>query len=348
MSKNFLNKNLSKKRSNFDLDFEVLRKGILQQDRKTIAKALTLVENVNRTYDLKLLDFLSSLPKPKQSLRLAVSGPPGVGKSTIIEKLGLHFIGQGKKVAVLAIDPSSESGKGSVLGDKTRMTKLSTEANAFVRPSPNNLELGGVRKSTFDSLRICEAAGFDIIFIETVGVGQSEIDAWHITDLFLLLMNPAGGDDLQGIKRGITEKADIIIINKSDGKFVSASEIIAQHLKRSSKLLSLKDSQEAIILRASAINNEGTDKIIEVISKLNASIALNDEKVSLRKSKETQWFKNQMNDMIFQMMNYNQHVSQQLSSLLNKLDSEKLGFYEALKSLNTIITSLSVGSQKNI
>jgi len=191
---------------------------ILSGDRRALARAITLVESRradHRDMATALLDRLST--HNRQALRIGLSGTPGVGKSTFIESFGLMLTGQGLKVAVLAVDPSSTRSGGSILGDKTRMEHLARDPNAFIRPSPSQTHLGGVARRTREAVALCEAAGFDVVLIETVGVGQSETVVGEISDLFVLLLAPAGGDELQGVKRGIMEMADLIIVNKADG-----------------------------------------------------------------------------------------------------------------------------------
>ncbi len=191
---------------------------ILNGDRRALARAITLVESGradHRAQATALLDELAGAGR--QSLRIGLSGTPGVGKSTFIESFGMMLTGQGLRVAVLAVDPSSARSGGSILGDKTRMERLSREKNAFIRPSPSQSHLGGVARRTREAIALCEAAGFDVVLIETVGVGQSETVVAEMSDLFLLLLAPAGGDELQGVKRGIMEMADMILINKADG-----------------------------------------------------------------------------------------------------------------------------------
>ncbi len=191
---------------------------ILQGDRRALARAITLVESRRADHRAQAAELLSHLATAdRQSLRIGLSGTPGVGKSTFIESFGMMLTEQGLRVAVLAVDPSSARSGGSILGDKTRMERLSRERNAFIRPSPSQSHLGGVARRTREAIALCEAAGFDVVLIETVGVGQSETVVSEMSDLFLLLLAPAGGDELQGVKRGIMEMADMILVNKADG-----------------------------------------------------------------------------------------------------------------------------------
>ncbi|WP_076364869.1 methylmalonyl Co-A mutase-associated GTPase MeaB [Phaeovulum vinaykumarii] len=201
-----------------------MAEGVLNGDRRALARAITLVESGRADHRALALDLLERLaPARRQALRIGLSGTPGVGKSTFIESFGLMLIGLGLRVAVLAVDPSSARSGGSILGDKTRMERLSRDRAAFIRPSPSQAELGGVARRTREAIALCEGAGFDVVLIETVGVGQSETLVAEMTDLFVLLLAPAGGDELQGVKRGIMEIADLILINKADGDLKPAA-----------------------------------------------------------------------------------------------------------------------------
>lgn len=198
------------------MDIAQLAERLVAGDRRALARAITLVESVREDHRAQALDLLGRVGG-RQALRVGLSGTPGVGKSSFIERFGLMLTGQGLRVAVLAVDPSSARSGGSILGDKTRMERLSRDPKAFIRPSPSRAELGGVARRTREAVALCEAAGFDLVLIETVGVGQSETMVAEMADLFLLLLAPAGGDELQGVKRGIMEIADIILVNKADG-----------------------------------------------------------------------------------------------------------------------------------
>ncbi len=225
------------------IDPEILAQKIKEGDRFALSRAITLAES-NRLDDLKLAQhIISLLPVSKTSKRIAITGIPGVGKSTFIESLGKYILSKDEKVAILAIDPSSSLSKGSILGDKTRMEELSREENAYIRPSASNGSLGGVTSRTYEAILLCEAAGFENILIETVGVGQSETLVNEISDLFLFLQLPGSGDDLQGIKRGIMEMADLIFVNKSDSfqeKLVKDAKL---DIVRSLQFLPTKSSQ---------------------------------------------------------------------------------------------------------
>ena len=209
------------------MDIPELAAQIAAGNRRALARAITLVESArpdHRAQAVALLETLTRAHPAREALRIGLSGTPGVGKSTFIESLGLMLTGQGLRVAVLAVDPSSARTGGSILGDKTRMELLSRDPRAFIRPSPSRTHLGGVARRTREAVALCEAAGFDVVLIETVGVGQSETVVADLSDLFVLLLAPAGGDELQGVKRGIMEVADLIVVNKADGDLKPAAQ----------------------------------------------------------------------------------------------------------------------------
>jgi LAO/AO transport system kinase len=224
---------------------DAMRRG----DRRALAKAITLIESTRADHRAQADALLNALlAHTSQSLRIGISGVPGVGKSTFIETLGLHLIAQGHRVAVLAIDPSSSISGGSILGDKTRMEKLSANTAAFIRPSPTSGALGGVAEHTREALLLCEAAGFDVVIVETVGVGQSEVAVAGMTDLFVLLQLPNAGDDLQAIKRGVMELADVVVINKADLDAAAATRAQA-------------NISGVPVLLASALTGQGVDAV---------------------------------------------------------------------------------------
>jgi LAO/AO transport system kinase len=206
------------------MDPQDLARQVAAADRRALARAITLVESARADHREQALAVLGALRGAgRQALRIGLSGTPGVGKSTFIESFGLMLTGQGLRVAVLAVDPSSARSGGSILGDKTRMERLSRDPRAFIRPSPSQAQMGGVARRTREAVALCEAAGFDVVLIETVGVGQSETVVAELCDIFVLLLAPAGGDELQGVKRGIMEMADLILVNKADGDLKPAA-----------------------------------------------------------------------------------------------------------------------------
>lgn len=219
-------------------DIAALAEALSRGDRRALAQAITLVESSrpdHRPLADRLLEIL--LPRTGRSIRIGISGAPGVGKSTFIESFGLHVLAQGHRLAVLAVDPSSRLGGGSILGDKTRMTRLAGEAKAFIRPSPTGGTLGGVARRTREAMLVAEAAGYDVVLVETVGVGQSETAVADMTDMFLLMLLPGSGDDLQGIKRGIVELADLILVNKADGALKELASRTAADYQHALRLL---------------------------------------------------------------------------------------------------------------
>lgn len=246
---------------------DALVASILNKDITALSRAITLVESKNPKHakDAKTI-IKSCLPHANKSIRIGITGVPGVGKSTFIEAFGSHLTAIGKRVAVLAIDPSSSITKGSILGDKTRMEALVKDKNAFIRPSASGEALGGVARKTRETIILCEAAGFDIIIIETVGVGQSETTVHSMVDFFLLLKLAGAGDELQGIKRGIIEMADAIAINKADGDNLKPAKLAKVEFNRALHLYPEKSSHwQPKVTLCSALNNEGIDTIWNVI-----------------------------------------------------------------------------------
>ncbi len=245
------------------LSVDQMYKGILDCDRGMVSKAITLIESELKADQTLAQELIQKcLPHSGDSLRIGITGVPGVGKSTFIETFGLNLISTGKKVAVLAIDPSSTRTKGSILGDKTRMEDLSVNPDAYIRPSASKGTLGGVARATREAMIICEAAGYDVILIETVGVGQSETAVAQMIDFFLLLMLAGGGDELQGIKRGIMEMADLIVINKADGDNVNKAQMAARNYKNALHLFpALDNGWIPDVVIASAIKNTGVDNV---------------------------------------------------------------------------------------
>ncbi len=244
---------------------------VLGGDRRALAKAITLLESTRADHRVQadaLLDAL--MPRTGNALRIGISGVPGVGKSTFIEALGLHLVGSGHRVAVLAVDPSSTLSGGSILGDKTRMEKLSVHDAAFIRPTPTSGALGGVAEHTREALLLCEAAGFDVVIVETVGVGQSETAVAGMTDLFVLLQLPNAGDDLQAIKRGVMELADIVAINKADLDDAAATRAMAQ-ITSALRIFGFHgahgrgEQHAAPVLKLSALKGEGIEAFWKVV-----------------------------------------------------------------------------------
>jgi LAO/AO transport system kinase len=269
-----------------------LTAAICRGDRRALARGITLLEST-RSADREKAEALlrEFLPKSSKAVRIGISGAPGVGKSTFIEAFGVPLINEGHKIAVLAVDPSSRRSGGSILGDKTRMESLGRNPNAFIRPSPAGTTLGGVARRTRESMLLVEAAGFDVVLVETVGVGQSETAVVEMVDLFVLLISPGGGDELQGIKRGVMELADIVLITKSDGELKPAAARAASeyahalHLMRP-KYLGLPPK----VLQVSSIEGRGIAEAWKAMREFHAALAKSRQLKTLRQDQLRRWF----------------------------------------------------------
>ena len=260
-------------------------------DRRALARAITLAESTradHRAEARRLLDEV--LPATGSALRLGVSGAPGAGKSTLIEALGIRAIEDGHRVAVLAVDPSSARSGGSILGDKTRMAELGRRAEAYIRPSPSSGTLGGVARRTREAMLLCEAAGFDTVIVETVGVGQSEVAVADLVDLFLLVAAPGGGDELQGIKRGIMELADLIAVNKADGDLLGPAQRACADLRKAVHLLRPKRAGwEVEVLLCSALTGTGVAELTAAIHAAHERLVTSGALDALRSQQATAW-----------------------------------------------------------
>ncbi|MGC6528329.1 MAG: methylmalonyl Co-A mutase-associated GTPase MeaB [Paracoccaceae bacterium] len=254
------------------MNMQTLANRIVAGDRRALSRAITLVESSREDHREQALELSEHLRhSPKHAIRIGLSGTPGVGKSTFIESFGMHLTALDLRVAVIAVDPSSVRSGGSILGDKTRMERLSRNKNAFIRPSPSQSNLGGIARRTREVVNICDAAGFDVILIETVGVGQSETIVAQISDLFALLLAPAGGDELQGVKRGIMEMADLILVNKADGDLVAAATRTCTDFTGAIRLLRKRpqDPDEyPKVLKVSAVQESGLVDAWEAMTNL--------------------------------------------------------------------------------
>lgn len=255
------------------VDASTLAERVLQGDRRALAQAITLIES-NRADDRDAAKVLLEelVPFSGKSFRIGISGVPGVGKSTFIESLGNHLIDKGHKVAVLAVDPSSAVSGGSILGDKTRMERLSQRPEVFIRPSPAGQTLGGVARRTREGMLIAEAAGFDIVLVETVGVGQSETTVSRMTDMFVLMLLPGGGDELQGIKRGIVELADLILVNKADGEMQLTAELSVTDYRKALMFMHPRSANwEVPVEPCSALSGAQTARTWEIMERFRDS-----------------------------------------------------------------------------
>jgi LAO/AO transport system kinase len=316
---------------------------LIKGDRRSLAKAITLIESTKSTDQdeaQKLLETI--LPHSGKSFRLGITGVPGVGKSTFIEAFGLFLIERGHKVAVLAIDPSSPVSGGSILGDKTRMEVLSQNEKAFIRPSPSSGFLGGVAQKTRESVLLCEAAGYDFVLIETVGVGQSEFEVADMVDFFLVMMLPNAGDELQGIKKGILELADAVIINKADGD--SLNQAIKTHAQYTSAMELMRHNPEwkAEVLQCSALEKKNLDLIYNMLEKYKKSTLASGFFSDNRLNQNQKWFSRLVDELFNSQINRNAELSKKKEKYISDIKSKKILPMTAAKNyLHDIVLLLS-------
>lgn len=310
---------------------------VIAGDRRALARAITLIESTRADHRRQAEALLEQLlPKSGKSLRIGISGPPGVGKSTFIEAFGQYAIAQGKRLAVLAVDPSSRLSGGSILGDKTRMEELSRAPEAFIRPSPAGLTLGGVARRTREALLVCEAAGFDLIIVETVGVGQSETAVAEMVDLFLLLLLPGGGDDLQGIKRGIMELADLIVVNKADGDFLAAADRSAADVANALGLMQPRHKAwRPEVLRCSALKGTGMPDVWARAEAYAAALVKSGELKGNRRNQAKAWLWHELSDALMDALKAHPEVAAKLGALETKVGSGKMAPATAARVLLT-------------
>ena len=310
-------------------------KGILDGDRTILSRAITMIESENPTHIAMAQDIIERcLPHSGNSLRIGITGVPGVGKSTFIESFGGMLTAQGHKLAVLAIDPSSERTKGSILGDKTRMETLSVDPNAFIRPSPSGSALGGVARKTRESIILCEAAGFDTIIVETVGVGQSETVVKSMVDFFLLLMLAGAGDELQGIKRGIMEMADALVINKADGDNLPKAKGAASQYRAALKLFPKSDNGWDVPVEVcSARECFALDKVWQIIQDF---VTLTKRNGSFERTRNEQlinifyhWIEYTLHNRFYN----NEATQSKIDELIPKIQSKQISPYMAAAKL---------------
>jgi GTPase len=300
--------------------------GVRSGDRAMLARAITLVESSKPEHAAHAQGLLQALlPATGRALRLGVTGVPGVGKSTTIDQLGMNLIAAGHRIAVLAVDPTSKRTGGSILGDKTRMSQLAQEPNAFIRPSPTSGTLGGVTRKTRETMALAEAAGFDVIIVETVGVGQSEIAVADMVDFFLVMLLAGGGDDLQGIKKGIIEIADMIAINKADGDNVTRAERAAAEYRAALQILTPRSATwSPPVITISGRDNLSLDalwaKIIEHRDKTKAS----GEFQMRRQRQAVEWMREMLSDRVLARFKSNPKVAERLPALEAEVRAGKL------------------------
>ena len=307
-------------------NIDKLAAGIIGGDRRLLARAISLIESTRTNHRLLSNALLNKvLPKRCRALRLGISGVPGVGKSTFIEALGLQLVEAGHRVAVLAIDPSSPRSGGAILGDKTRMEELSRHPNAFIRPSPSKGTLGGVARRTREVMLCIEAAGFDVLLIETVGVGQSETAVAGLTDMFILLISPGGGDDLQGIKRGIVELADLIVVNKADGDLEATAErtqrdyMAALHLMHRSKNASVTR-----VVTCSAIERTGIVEIWSAVEKFQKAAKVEGVFDQNRSNQAIDWMWSEITEALVVELKSDPNVLTELETIETSVRDESI------------------------
>lgn len=298
-------------------DIEAQLKAILDGDRRALAQAITLIESTRPDHREHAEAMLAALmPNCGNSIRVGISGAPGVGKSSFIETFGLHLVKEGHRVAVLAVDPTSQVSGGSILGDKTRMEELSRNEEAFIRPSPAGRSLGGVARRTRECVLACEAAGFDVVIVETVGVGQSETAVAEMTDLFLLLLAPAAGDELQGIKKGIVELADIILVNKADGDFVEAANHAAADYRNAVHMIRPTSPNWRVpVLTCSAITGDGISKAWQKILDFHETMTEFGEFPNKRSAQAKAWMWSEIEESLIVALRQHPDIETRMASL---------------------------------
>lgn len=321
-----------------------LTQDLLAGKRRALARAITLIESTRPNHRAEAEALLTEvLPHTGRSIRLGISGVPGVGKSSFIETFGAQLIEEGHRIAVLAIDPSSRRTGGSILGDKTRMEELARNPDAFIRPSPTGGSLGGVARRTREAMLVCEAAGFDVVIVETVGVGQSETAVADMVDLFLLLLLPSGGDELQGIKKGVVEIADLVVVNKADGDMTEAAARAAAEYQSALRMLRpLSAAWQVPVLRCSALTGTGIAEVWQAIGSYQA--ALGEDGLARRRAEQARaWLWSEIDDTLLACFRRHPAVSEALPALERAVMAGEVTPGLAAERL---LTAFGVGTQR--
>ena len=310
-----------------------LKDRIIAGERAAIAKAITLVESSREEDIIQSHELISELIRsPGQAIRIGFSGPPGVGKSTFIESFGSYIVNKNFKLGVLAIDPSSNFTGGSILGDKTRMSEISKNENTFIRSTPSRGSLGGIAVGTREAAIILDAEGYDYIFIETVGVGQSEITAANLVDIFTLIVGPGSGDELQGIKKGITEYADIFIVNKNDGDLASQASKTASDYKSALSFYNKdSDALETQVVLVSSIENKGMDEVLDSYNKIVNVNKVNNQFDKRRENQLAYWLEEEVRNKILLKLTSEKETSELLEREVRRIIGGETGFYASSK-----------------
>lgn len=309
--------------------------GVLKGDRVLLSRAITIIESNLESDKILAKEIIQTiLPHSGKSIRIGITGVPGVGKSTFIEVFGKHLVTKGHRVAILSIDPSSQRSRGSILGDKTRMEELACMEEAYIRPSASGDTLGGVANKTGETMLLCEAAGYDVILIETVGVGQSETAVHGMTDFFLLLMLAGAGDELQGIKKGIMEMADMVVINKADGDNVNMSKMAKRQYQNALHIFPLADSGwSPVVSTASAIKGIGIKKVWDEVGNFKKLVDENGYFLRNRNHQQIQWMYNNINEALKNLFYGSKNISNKLKVLEKDIVSAKISSVKAAENI---------------
>ncbi len=298
-------------------DIQTLTKGVLAGERRALARAITLIESTRADHREAAEALLHGLlPHAGRSVRVGITGVPGVGKSTFIESFGLHLVERGHRLAVLAVDPSSPRSGGSILGDKTRMELLARDPRAFIRPSPSGCTLGGVARRTREAMLVCEAAGHDVVLVETVGVGQSETAVADMVDMFLLLLVPGGGDELQGIKKGIVELADAVGVTKADGDLAQAAQRAARDYRNALHLLAPAAAGWTVpVLTCSSVAGTGIGEVWDTVERYRAAMEAAGQFAARRSAQAHAWMWNEVSETLMAALRDDPRVARMLPEL---------------------------------